>query len=274
MDWQNILPASAAATQRQASSTYTANPSSSYFLPHESDTQHPFNPSSATAEPWNEENHNPEIFSGTLPFGFTQSNYPDDNSRIPLLPDLGTDGTASSVPMHPCQQPYRLGVPGPPLPIPNTIDNPAVDTFMDDTSRTAEKQLMGSLNNGNKPPPASRPNPSCDSTAQKYQQRGRNSPIRSQSMMDQQQEPGSAAHGHSSAANPEAPERTMSFPPSDPTPPSITPSNKSDDLRHVSIDATCTAEQLGNIMQSVAGLANSVTVKVKSRSAATGSPPR
>ena len=259
MDWQKVLPASAAAPQRQILSTHTATRSSPYFLPAQSDPQHPFNPSSATVEPWNEEIHNHAIFSSTLPFSFAQSNYPDNNSAMSLLPNLGTDDTASSS-LHQCQHPYTLSVPGPPLPAHNTTNNSTVDTLMGDSSCTSGKELMGTPNTGKNSPPASRASSLCDSAAQNYQHRGRNSPIRHQIIMDQQHKPGSPPHGHSSPANPEAPERTMVFSSSGPTP----PSNTSDDLRHVSIDATCTTEQLGSILQSVVGLAKSVTVKVKS----------
>ena len=262
MDWQEIQPARPAATQRQIPSTHTANGPSAYYSPALSDAQHHLNSDSENFVQWNEEAQDREIHNSTFPSRFGQSDYSNNYSHM----SLSNDGSASSVSLNRCQYPYKPSVPGPPISAHRTLANLTADTHMDGTSCTSRKDLISTLANGNNSPPASWPkSPPRASAAQKYQQQGHSGPIRSQSLMDQQQEPGFALQDYSSSANSEAPDDTIFALPSPKlTPPSIKPLDLGDGLHRVSIDAICTTEQLGKIMQSVVGLAKLVTVKVKS----------
>ena len=266
MEWQKALPASAAATQRQTSSTHATNRSPSSFLPAQSDVQRPFNPSPAIAEHWNGEVHDPELYSSTLPFNFVQGSYPNNNSRISLLSNMGnggTDGTASSMSFHQAHSPYKHSISVPTFPAQSTTNNAAIDGLVNSPSCMLRNEMLGTLTHDGSALPTSPSSPPCSSAAHKYQEQDHHSPVRSQCVIDQQQDSRSAPQTHFPMVNSEASERTTTLTSSGPSPLSKTALDMGDDLRHVSIDATCTTEQLGNIMQAVVGLAKSVTVKVK-----------
>ena len=76
VNWQEALPASAAATQRQISSIHTPDLSSSSLLPAPSDT-HNLSNLSAAVEQWNEEAHGSTTLSSPFSFSFVQSNDPN-----------------------------------------------------------------------------------------------------------------------------------------------------------------------------------------------------
>ena len=269
MDWQEALPASAAAAQRQTSFTHATNRSPSCFLPAQSDMQRPFDPSPAIAEQWNGEDHDPGVYSSTSPFNFVQSNYPNNNSRMSILSNVGnggtdgTDGTASSMSLHQAHSPYKHGVSVPVFPTQSTTNNATIDGLLNSPNCMTRKEMLGSLTHGGSALPTSPSSPPCSSAAHKYQEQDHNSPVGSQCVIDQHQDSRSAPQGHSPMVNSEASERTTTRTSSGPSPLSKTASDVGNDLRHVSIDATCTTEQLGNLMQAVVGLAKSVTVKVK-----------
>ena len=258
-DCQEVLPPSKAIRPRQTSSTRTLDRSSPSFLLDQGDAQHPFNPSLAAIENWNEEVHDPAIYSSAFPHSFFASKTPGVNSQVSLLPDIGTDGAASSLSFHEGQHAYSLGGPQP-LAGHDTNTDPIVDIFADSISYTAGKEMTDAPAFGNKSPPPSRPSAPNEFATQQRQGQGHNSPIRSRSRIDHS---APAPQDCSPFANPEVPQEPKAPSASRLTPPSTSRSSSGDNLRQVSIDATCTAEQLGKLMSTVAGLAKTVTVKVK-----------
>ena len=245
LDWQDLVPASMAATQEEPPSSQTANGSSPYLLPAQNNAQYPFNSPSAIVHSWDKEVHSHEIYPSTFPLNLVQTNYLDSSSPISLAPDFVTDGQNSSVPLQQGPYPYRTSAPQPSLAGHNTPVHTAIDLSNDGTNCTLQNELIDALTTSTNPPPASPSNHSHDLTPQSYQEQAH------------------LGTGHLPSNPPSTPNRTTAIPSSASTPPSPPPSRNGDDLRHVSIDATCTTEQLGKIMQSLVGLAESMTVRVK-----------
>ena len=263
MDWQEVLPANAAATQGQNSSAHSHSRSSSGFLPSESDVQHPFNFSPTIVGPWNEETQTAGALPSSYPFGFVQGNFPKNNSHMPLLPDPD-ESRATSMSLQQSQSLSKPSATRAPSSTSIVTTTPVADTNMDSTTYTSQDGPIGTLNVGNNVPPRSRPIPPDDFTTRKTQKQGHNSLVRSRNTTVHSQDLGSMSQGHVSFAKAEDNERMPSRLSPEPNSSLVPPSTMADELRHVSIDATCTTEQLGTIMQFVAGLAKSVTVKVKS----------
>ena len=245
LDWQDLVPASLAATQEEPPSSQTANGSSPYLLPAQSNAQLPFNCPSAIVDSRNEEVHSHEIYSSTFPLNLVQTNCFDSSSPISLAPDFVTDGKKSSVPLQQGPYPYRSSAPQPSLAGRNAPVHTAIDLSTDGTNCTLQNELIDALTTGTNPRPASLSNHTHNLTPPSYQEQAH------------------LGTSHLSSNPSSTPNRTTAIPSSASTPPSPPPSRNGDDLRHVSIDATCTTEQLGKIIQSLVGLAESVTVRVK-----------
>ena len=238
LDWQDLVPASTTATQEEP-------PSSPYLLPALNNTQHPFSSPSAIVDSCNKEVQSREIYSSAFPLNLVQTNYLDSSSPVSLAPGLVNDGKKPSVPLQLGPYPYRTSAPQPSLAGHNTPVHTAIDLSNDGTNCTLQNELIDALTTGTNPPPASLSNHTHNLTPQSYQEQAH------------------LGTGHLPSKPLSTPNRTTAIPSSASTPPSSPPSRNGDDLRHVSIDATCTTEQLGKIMQSLVGLAESVTVRVK-----------
>ena len=256
MDWQEGLPSAAATTQRQTSSSQLPNQSASGFLPTQGEAQQLFNPLLAATEQWDKEVCDSATYFGTMPLSFDQSSFAGPSSHASPLPDMNPHSTASPTSFQQCRQPYNPDLPQISLHTHSPAGDLAADILTNSTSRMSPEKTRERLADGEIPLPVSRPSSSRASIGRRYRPEGHSSPVKYQTVIDQPQ-------ARSLSSRSAATERAMTLPSSRPAPPSTIPSNSSDSLCHISIDATCTAEQVGNLMQAVVGLAKSVTVKVK-----------
>jgi hypothetical protein len=234
--WQENPLVDASAPPRKVSSVQATSQSSPLCLPAQSGLQWPF-------EPWSEDS---AIYSSAFPpFDFVQNGYSDHNFNMSVLPGFETDCTTTPVSLHPYHH-HKLDLPQATF-AHNPACDPTLDILMNCMNYTSQIDPIVKNNS----PPEAQGISSPDSSTQKD-----NSPTQYQGLMDHESVTQGQSPGYSKAQDTALSSRRNLLP--------ITPLTPSPDgaLQHVSIDAVCTTEELGNIMRTLVGLAKSVTVKV------------
>ena len=253
LDWPENLPAKTAAVHRQASSAYAKTRSSSLCVSASSDIQRCFTSPSASVEQWSEEFQNPNIYTSIIPSSFTQNNYTNSGSHIPVLPVTGIDsgaGTASPN-VYPYQPSYQINVPHSTLPVHNLASDPTLNIFTNEVNYPSQGEQVGQPINKNQSRPVSRSSPTSNSVAQQEYLSTQYQNLIDQALLTPDPSPGCFRPPEMATSS--AQNLVSASPPSQ---------NRT--LHHVSVDAECTSEQLGEVIRNLVGLSKKVTVKVNS----------
>ena len=252
MDWQQKVPTNTSAGLGQISSAQTVHQPAPFYMPAHTEDQTPFNRTSVSTEPWHAEvPQDPTSYSSAFPYTFAQNGYPGKNSFIMLLLCMNTNSSASPVSLYQYQYANKVSVSQaafPPIP---SADLP-LESFSNDVSYTLQREPSVLIDNFHRPPSAL-----GSKETNKQAARQKPSPKQIQGHVDQDSGPQELSPMRATASG-------IASPSSQTSTPSEHPTTDHGILQRISIDAVCTAEQIGSIMGNIVGRAKSVTVKVDS----------
>ena len=252
MDWHEKLPTSTSAGLGQIPSAQTVNQPFPFYMPAHTEDQTLFNGTSAPTESWNAEvPQDPTAYSSAFPYNFAQNCYPGKNSFIALLLCMNTNSSASPVSLYQYQYANKVSVSQPTFPPVPYADLP-VESSSNDISYTLPREPSVPIDSFHRPP-------SALGSTEINGQASRPKPTSKQLQGHVDEDSGSQEHSPMRAKTSE-----MASPSSQTSTPSEHPNTDDGILQRVSIDAVCTAEQVGFIMGNIVGRAKSVTVKVDS----------
>ena len=252
-NWPSNVPSSMnTATQTAAFPMLGADQLSPFRMPTTSNIQQTIDPTSLSVSQWNEE-HQFSSVSHPFPSGFVQNDNPVSTLQAPTLPDygisMGTDHKYTGpVDLYPNQHGYDPASHAITLSVNNPTPGETSDLAMDwmNSAAPQEQPTMP-----DKSPPAQHGMPQSQSATK--------------SSMPQQRQ---VSKGSTSSSSPRLSAKyswesqkarsssSEPIPSNDDSPGSI--------LHRVSIDAECTADQVGHVMSSLMGVTRKVVVKVSS----------
>ena len=252
MDWEQRLPTNTSARLGQTSSAQTVHQLSPFYMPAHTEDQTSFNRTSVSTEPWLAEvSQDPTSYSNAFPYTFAQNCYPGKNSFIILLFCMNTNSSVSPVSLYQYQYANKVSVSQaafPPIP---SADLP-LELFSDDVSYTLQREPSAPIDNSHRPTSALGSKATNEQVAR--QEPGSE---QIQGHVDQNSGPQEFPSMHAKTSE-------ISSPSSQTSTPSEHLTTDNGILQRISIDALCTAEQIGSIMGNIVGRAKSVTVKVDS----------
>nr|ANM86448.1 hypothetical protein [Cladonia uncialis subsp. uncialis]AUW31226.1 hypothetical protein [Cladonia uncialis subsp. uncialis] len=232
MDWQQKVPTNTSAGLGQISSAQTVHQPAPFYMPAHTEDQTPFNRTSVSTEPWHAEvPQDPTSYSSAFPYTFAQNGYPVSLYQYQYANKVSVSQAAF-----------------PPIP---SADLP-LESFSNDVSYTLQREPSVLIDNFHRPPSAL-----GSKETNKQAARQKPSPKQIQGHVDQDSGPQELSPMRATASE-------IASPSSQTSTPSEHPTTDNGLLQHISIDAVCTAEQIGSIMGNIVGRAKSVTVKVDS----------
>ena len=252
MDWQERLPTNTSAGLGQISSAQTVQQPSPFYVPAHTEDQTPFIGTSVSTEPWNAEiSQDANAYSSAFPYTFAQNCYPGKNSFIILLLCMNTNSSASPVSLYQHQYANKVSVSHAAFPPTPSADLP-LERFSNDVSYIRQREPSGPIDNAHRPL-------SALGSKETNEQAARQKPSSKQIQRNVGKESGPQELSPMRAKASE-----MASPSSQTSTSSEHPTTDNGILQRISIDAVCTAEQIGSIMGNIVGHAKSVTVKVDS----------